>query len=131
MDYVSKNSSKYLILFHVILVTKYRHNILNDLEVDLKRIILDVSKKKSFKIETMEIDKDHIHILISTKPNIKISSIIRVIKQITTNRLWKLYPEYLRKFYWERKILWSKGKFICTIGNASESTIRNYIESQG
>ena len=39
--------------------------------------------------------------------------------------------EYLRKYIWYKKKFWSEGSFICTIGNASEETIRKYIESQG
>ena len=97
MDYISKYNSKYLILYHVILVCKY---------------------------------KDYIHILINSNPNVTISSIVKFIKQVTTNLLWKEFEGYLRNFYWKKKVLWSKGRFICTIGNASESTIRNYIRSQ-
>jgi REP element-mobilizing transposase RayT len=39
MDYDRRNNSKYLILYHIILVTKYRHNILN--LFDIKTIFKD------------------------------------------------------------------------------------------
>ena len=131
MDYISKGSVKYLIFYYIILVTKYRHRLLDTIEKDIKQIILDLAKQKGFKIETMEVDKDHIHLLINSGPNISVFSIIKLIKQITTNRIWKLHSKYLRSYYWKRSILCSKGKFVCTIGNAGEKTIRKYIDSQG
>ena len=119
-----------MILYHVILVCKYRHPILSILGEEVKSIIFNLSRTKDFKVITLEVNKDHIHILINSNLNVTISSIVKFIKQVTTNLLWKEFEGYLRNFYWKKKVLWSKGRFICTIGNASESTIRNYIRSQ-
>lgn len=93
--------------------------------------MLNISKKYDFTIHTQEIDEDHIHLLIETIPRISPSQICRVLKQESTIALWKTHPDYLRKFYWKEKTLWSDGWFCSTIGNVSESTLRHYIESQG
>lgn len=50
----------------------------------------------------METDKDHIHLLIKSEPKISVLSIIRRLKQESTNRLWKTEKEYLKKHYWEK-----------------------------
>ena len=42
-----------------------------------------------------------------------------------------LYPKLLRKHYWYKNIFWSDGYFVCSIGEASPQTIRQYILSQG
>ena len=89
-------------------------------------------KKSNFSILAMELDKDHIHILIEFKPRYSIEQVISRLKQLTTNYLWKKHSDYLKKFYWKQKhILWTRGYFASTIGEVSEKTLRNYIENQG
>ena len=39
--------------------------------------------------------------------------------------------KYRKKHFWKERTFWSDGYFCCTIGNASQETIRQYIESQG
>lgn len=61
-DYISKNHSKFLIKYHVIFVCKYRKKLLiGAVEYDMKQIMQNIS---DFKIEVMETDKDHIHMMI-------------------------------------------------------------------
>jgi len=48
MDYDRSSHSKYLILYHIILVTKYRHKILN--LFDIKSIFRNVEKESHFEI---------------------------------------------------------------------------------
>ena len=45
--------------------------------------------------------------------------------------MWKQYENILSKYYWKRKILWSDGYFVCSIGQVSQFIIEKYIESQG
>lgn len=134
MEYRTSKHSKFLILYHIILVCKYRHKILIELGEQVKNLLIGISKECNFIIESMEVDKDHLHILINCSPEHSPKSIIILIKKLTTYRLWNSDPsisKYLRKFYWTKNKLWSEGSFICTIGNASNETIRKYIESQG
>jgi len=80
----------------------------------------------------MEVDIDHIHLLIKTNPNITPKSLVVAIKRYTTFKLWQSnFTSYIKKFIWNRHKFWSEGYFICTIGNAGEETIRKYIETQG
>lgn len=116
MDYLSKGRTKYLITYHVVLVTKYRRKTLIEIGLAVKNIIFNLANEKNFSIIEMEVDKDYIHILISTNPHTHVSSIIKLIKQVTTNRIWKEYPSFLKRYYWKRRVLWSSGYFVCTIG---------------
>lgn len=80
----------------------------------------------------METDEDHIHLLIQADPKISPLQIVRVLKQISTYKLWKIYGEKnMRKFFYHKKTFWSGGYFCCSIGNACEETIRKYIQNQG
>jgi len=76
-------------MYHIIFVCKYRKAILEPISEELKQIIIDISKESNFEILEMETDKDHIHFLIKSEPKVSVLSIVRKLKQESTNRLWK------------------------------------------
>jgi len=45
--------------------------------------------KKVFEIIEMEIDKDHIHVLIRYSPTKSVVDIVKLLKQISTYRIWR------------------------------------------
>lgn len=53
------------------------------------------------------------------------------LKQESTINLWKYFPVFLSKHFWNERTFWSDGYFACLIGEASPETIRRYIENQG
>ena len=70
-EYLSKNHSKFLLKYHVIFVCKYRRKLLyGNVDAVMKNIFFDIANKADFKIEVMETDKDHIHLLVSSEPNL-------------------------------------------------------------
>jgi len=79
----------------------------------------------------MEVDNDHIHFLIKSKPKYSVSQIIRRLKKNSTIQTWKYYNNILKNYYWNENVLWSDGYFVCTIGNISKETIQKYIRNQG
>ena len=79
----------------------------------------------------MEVDKDHIHLLVDYSPNISVSQIVRLLKQATTSKVWFLYSNVLRKHFWKQHVFWSAGYFVCSTGDASTETIAKYIAEQG
>ncbi len=133
MDYTSKNHSKYFLLVHLIFVTKYRKQLLVKYGDEIKIILEDVSKEKNFKIVTMEVDKDHIHLLVNYSPILSVVEIVRHLKQISTYRIWRQNNNHLdlSKQFWKEKTFWSDGYFACSIGNISKETIEKYIQNQG
>ena len=64
-------------------------------------------------------------------PRVSISAIVNRIKSITTKRIWNLHQNYLQKHFWKEKTFWTDGYFVCSVGEASPETIRNYIKNQG
>lgn len=70
MDYTSKNHSKYLLIVHLIFVTKYRKQLLIKYGDEVKQILRDIAVEKSFGIIEMEVDKDHVHLLVQYSPTI-------------------------------------------------------------
>jgi len=129
MEYITKNHSKFLLMYHFIFVVKYRKMIINRFPV--KDILQKISDDSDFSILKMEIDKDHIHLLIQTEPKISPLRIVKTLKGKSTIVLWKSFEKELQKKFWKEHTFWSDGYFVCSIGNVSEKTIRKYIDEQG
>lgn len=93
--------------------------------------MFDVSKKYDFTIKEMEVDKDHIYLMIESVPKISPLQIVRVLKQQSTIEIWKIYKKELSKYYWAENTFWTDGYFVSTIGEVSSQTLKKYIENQG
>lgn len=91
----------------------------------------EIADRSDFEIVEMEVDRDHIHLLIRSEPKLSPLMIVRKLKQESTIDVWNIGYEFMIKHFWKEKTLWSDGYFVSTIGNASEDTIKKYIESQG
>jgi putative transposase len=64
--YNRHNRRKYSLKVHIVLVIKYRKQLLKDnVADDVKQKIYDICNSNSWNIIAMETDNDHIHFLIS------------------------------------------------------------------
>ena len=130
--YNRHNRRKYNLKVHVVLVTKYRKQLLKgSIADDVKQKIYDICNSRNYSIIAMESDVDHIHLLIGYDTTDRVCDIVKLIKQQTTFYLWRKYPHFLAKQYWKERIFWSDGYFACSIGEVSSATIQKYIENQG
>ena len=130
-NYKSKNHSKFILTYHIIFTCKYRKKLLIKYGEDVKQIMYDISKKYDFDIKEMEVDKDHIHMMISSVPKISPLQIVRVLKQQSTIQMWRRYSSELKKQYWKENTFWTDGYFCSTIGEVSSKTLKHYIQNQG
>lgn len=130
--YNRHNRRKYSLKVHIVLVTKYRKQLLKgSIADDVKQKIFDIANTRGYEIIAMETDKDHMHFLISYDTTDRVCDIVEIVKQETTYYLWQKYGSFLSKQYWKKRIFWSAGYFACSIGEVSSATIQKYIESQG
>ena len=64
--YSRYNRRKYSLKVHIVLVTKYRKQLLNDsIADDIKQESLHIANTRGHEIIVIETDKDHIHFLLS------------------------------------------------------------------
>ena len=133
MKWKSRSHSKYLLQYHLILVCKYRKKLFKNVNISnlIKQLSYEICNKHCIKIKYMETDKDHIHYMIVTYPNINLSNFVKLLKSYTTYHIWRLNSKILRKEFWRENTFWTDGYFICSVGNVSEQTLKNYIENQG
>lgn len=132
-NYISTNRSKHYLKCHLIFVCKYRKPMLvGQLNDDIKQIFQSIANVSDFEIEVMETDKDHVHFLIRYIPRLSIAQIVRRLKQESTYHIWRSsHRSFLFKHFWKEHTFWSDGYFVCSIGEASPDTIREYILNQG
>ena len=98
--YNRHNRRKYSLKVHIVLVTKYRKQLLkSSIADDVKQKIYDIYNSKDYEIIAMETDKDHIHFLISYDTTDRVCDMVKLIKQQTTYYLWSKYPNFLSKQY--------------------------------
>ena len=130
--YYRHNRRKYSLKVHIVLVTKYRKQLLKGtIADDVKQKIFDICNSNGWNIIAMETDKDHIHYMIETEPTMSVSKIVNLMKSYTTYHIWKRYPNYLRKHFWKEHTFWTDGYFACSVGNVSEEMLKRSIENQG
>lgn len=131
-EYLSKNHSNFLLKYHIIFVCKYRRKLLyGKVASTMKNVLSDIANNSNFKIEVMETDKDHIHLLVCSEPKLSPLQIVRKLKQESTVRIWNLFPELLCIYFYRKRTFWTDGYFVSTIGNVSQEKIKHYIEQQG
>lgn len=123
--------SKTRLRYHIIFSTKYRRKCLDSIRESVLSSFSRVGKEKNIKIYCMELDSDHIHLLVSWRPAMSISEVIQYLKYFSTKYIWNENEEYLKKYYWKRREIWTGGYFCSTIGDVSEETLKRYIENQG
>ena len=131
-EYISKDLSKFIIKYHIILVCKYRKQLLvGAVEYDMKKIMRHISEMSDFDIEVMETDKDHLHMMVRSEPKLSPLQIVRRLKQMSISAVWKKYGDFLRHNFYKEQTFWTDGYFVSSIGNVSQETIKKYIENQG
>ena len=80
-------------------------------------------------VESIGMEKDHIHIVIIIPPKYAVSDVIGQIKQKTASQLRKKFS-WIKKAFWKEPVVWSPGFFVSTVG-INEKTIKRYVEWQG
>jgi len=119
----------YALQYHLVWCVKYRHKVLvGNVEARLKEMILGIAEDNGFEILEMETDQDHIHVLISCKPQHYIPNMVKALKGNTARFLFKEFPELKSKLWGGN--LWNPSYFINTVGDTNIEQIEAYIRSQ-
>ena len=121
--------SVYECKYHVVFCPKYRYRILkDDIGEYTRQQIYQLCRQKD-KVEVLElnIQPDHVHLILSIPPKYAVSSVMGFLKGKLSLRLFHKY-ERLGRQYWG-KHLWSRGYCVSTIG-LDEEKIRKYVQWQ-
>jgi len=120
----------YDLKYHLVWIPKYRKHIL-DKEVSdyLKTIFNMIAEEYEFRIDTMEVMEDHVHIFVEVPPKYSPARVVQVMKSISAREVFREFPS-LRKQLWAGE-LWNDGYFVRSVGDkVTADVIRRYIEYQ-
>lgn len=125
----STHNATYDIQYHFVWIPKYRKRVLiNNVKDRIIQLINQCAEVNSFEILELNIQTNHVHLLLSAKPRYSPAEIMRLIKGGSSKRIREEFPE-LEEFLWGDSF-WADGYFVSTHSNITEQIIRNYINSQ-
>ena len=100
----------------MVVITKYRHKCINPEILDeLEKIFTRLLNNKDCKVLEFGGEKDHIHVLFETPPQIQLSKLVNTLKTVSSRLIKKDYEEHLRNYYWE-SAFWSRSYCIISTG---------------
>lgn len=131
-SYYTNRHSCFLLQYHMVLVTKYRHPVLTGKIRDtVYEKIQSIFKDRGLEILEFNGEADHIHILFEADPLTAPGELVNVVKTQTSRTARKLYGDtLLKKWYW-KPYFWSDSYFITTVSENSLQNVQIYIQSQG
>ena len=115
--------------YHLIFCPKYRRPILKDEVREYVRgeISSLLRQKEGIEIIEMNVQSDHIHLIVWIPPKYAVSQVMGYLKGKLAIRLFQRY-EQLGKQFWGRH-LWGRGYCVSTVG-IDEQRIREYVKWQ-
>ena len=115
--------------YHFAICPKYRFRILKEEIADYvkQQTYILCHQKELVEILELNVQLDHIHLVMSIPPKYSVSSVMGFLKGKLALRLFQRY-ERLGKRYWGRH-LWARGYCVSTVG-LNEQQIREYVKWQ-
>ncbi len=115
--------------YHLVFCPKYRRPILKDeIREYVRREIGNLLRQKEgIEIMEMNVQSDHIHLIVWIPPKYAVSAVMGYLKGKLAIRLLQKY-ERLGKQFWGRH-LWGRGYCVSTVG-IDEQRIREYVQWQ-
>ena len=127
--YRNGSHTVYDIKYHFVWITKYRYKILGGhVALRLRELLKQGCEAQGITIIKGNIQKDHVHMLLSCPANIAPSKIMQNLKGRSSKLLQEEFPE-LRKKYWGQH-MWGRGYFCGTVGEVDQKMIEEYVENQ-
>jgi putative transposase len=125
--YHTDHSIVYSCQYHVIFCLKYRPKVLTDaIAARMKELVLSKQAEYGYTVIEMEVLPDHVHLLLDVDPRAGINVVVGKIKGFTSHDLRNEFP-WLKK---RLPALWTRSKFISTVGAVTLDVVQQYIESQ-
>lgn len=127
--YESSSHTFYRCQYHIVWTPKYRLKILKgNVGKEVYRSIYVFSSMKKCKVVELNVQIDHVHVVVRMPPNLSVSNYVGYVKGRTAIKLFTKFP-YLRKNKLWGNHFWQRGYFVDSVG-ANEEVIRRYVKYQ-
>lgn len=113
--------------FHVVWCPKYRRRVLGGgIEERLKQLIGEVVEEKGAWLAALEVEPDHVHLLVEVDPQFGVHKLVKAIKGRTSRVLREEFPSLRSRL----PTLWTNSYFVATAGDAPLAAVKEYVEQQ-
>ena len=115
--------------YHIVWTPKYRYKILSGkLAEDVESCIRAFTERLGCEVIELNVQIDHIHLLVMIPPKISVSDFVGTVKGRTAIRILNRYKKLKQKPYWGNHF-WTRGYCVDTVG-LDEEMIRKYVKYQ-
>ena len=96
--------------YHFVWAVKYRKKVFNTTEIKekTKEIFFEIAAQYDLVIEEINIQSDHVHILITAPPRMSPSRVANILKSVSTKLIFKIFPKIKKQHFW--------GGDLCVVG---------------
>jgi len=116
-------------MYHIVWLPKYRKKVLEGVvKARLEELLRECSEINGWHIQELNIQIDHVHMVVQLPPSISVSKVVQLFKGISSKMIRAELPE-IKKFLWGSDF-WADGYFSETVGYCDEQTILNYVRNQ-
>jgi len=130
MTYQKGWRSVYSLTAHLVLVTKYRRQVINSAILSrLNEIFKDTLEKWDSQLVEFNGEPDHIHLLISYPPHTQLSKLIANLKTVSSRLIRKEFSTQVNKFYY-KPVFWTGAYFVASCGGVTVEQLKRYVENQ-
>lgn len=127
--YSSGAHTTHRLKYHLVWIPKYRKRVLiGSLGWRLYELFRECAEVNNWTIVEMNIQPDHVHMLVQLPPSIAVAQAIKLMKGGSSKKIREEFPE-LEEFLWGNS-LWAEGYFAESVGQITESRIKLYIQNQ-
>lgn len=128
--YRKTQHSVYSIILHLVLVVKYRHDVIDDtISNRIKEIFKTIGLSHDVEIIEWNHDKVHVHTILSISPSTNLNKYVNAAKTASSRLIKKEFPEIKSKLYQDS--LWTRGFYVNSTGSTQIDVVKNYILNQG
>jgi len=129
--YYTNRHSCFLLQYHLVLITKYRHPVIKGaLKTFLIQYVEDFFKKdENLDLVVVNTEVDHMHILFNAAPQVNLANMINSFKSASSRLVRSHFDEELKPYYW-KPYFWSLSYFIGSVSDTTEAIVKKYIENQ-
>ena len=129
-DYTSSSHSVHRLIFHIVLVIKWRRHVLTSSRLNyLIKLLPRIATHYRCQIVEVNGEQDHIHFLIQCPPSASVATVVARIKSVSSKFFLNRYGSQ----FWgsHSRTLWSSGYFAASTGGVTLEVLKQYIENQG
>ena len=113
--------------YHIVFVPKYRFRILiGEVAQEVERCIKAFVDQQKGEIVELNVQIDHVHLLVMIPPKISISNFVGTLKGRTAIRIFNKFRKLKNRPYWGNHF-WSRGYCVDTVGLDAEM-IKKYVK---